>query len=78
MNYTIGEFNEVHGNLTITFDKSGNGYTVGIYNRESKEYTHRTWVNERESAHNVYLTLVKWCLTSWGSEAYRRNYLMTA
>jgi hypothetical protein len=43
MNYTIASLNDVNFGQVLTLDKNGNKYTVGLYNEETKEYTHKSF-----------------------------------
>ena len=43
MNYTIASLNDVNFGQVLTLDKNGNKYVVGLYNEETKEYTHKSF-----------------------------------
>lgn len=74
MNYTIAETKEVHGNLCLNIDQNGNEYTVGLFNEETKEYTHRSF-KTIDDALTVYKTLVELIVKGYGTEEYKRNVL---
>nr|DAU13413.1 MAG TPA: hypothetical protein [Caudoviricetes sp.] len=74
MNYTIATTKEVHGNLRLCIDKSGNEYTVGLFNDVTKEYTHRSF-KTIDDALTVYKTLVELIVKGYGTEEYKRNVL---
>lgn len=74
MNYTIATTKEVHGNLCLNIDQNGNEYTVGLFNEETKEYTHRSFKTIDEAL-TVYKTLVELIIRRYGTEEYKRNVL---
>lgn len=74
MNYTIATTKEVFGNLCLNIDKNGNEYTVGLFNEETKEYTHRSF-KTIDDALTVYKTLVELIVKGYGTEEYKRNVL---
>lgn len=49
MNYTIAILEDVQGEIKVNFDKSGDAYLVGLYNTETKEYTHKTFTDQRDA-----------------------------
>ena len=75
MNYTIVTLNETHGNLKLNFDKSGNQYLVGIYNTETKEYTHRTF-DDIEQALYKFNELSAMIIKGLYSEQHKREFLL--
>lgn len=74
MNYTIATTEEAHGNLSLNIDKDGNEYTVGLFNEETKEYTHRSF-KTTDGALTVYKTLVELIVNGYGTEEYKRKVL---
>lgn len=74
MNYTIAVTEEVHGKLRLNIDKNSNEYTVGLFNEETKEYTHRSFKTIDEAL-TVYKTLVELIIRRYGTEEYKRNVL---
>lgn len=74
MNYTIATTKEVHGNLCLNIDKNGNEYAVGLFNEETKEYTHRSF-KTIDDALTVYKTLVELIVKGYGTEEDKRNVL---
>ena len=74
MHYTIAELNEVHGNLKLNFDKIGNQYLVGIYNTNTKEYTHRTF-DRRQQALKKFSDLSIMIIEGLHSEQRKREFL---
>lgn len=74
MNYAIATTKEVHGNLSLNIDKSGNEYTVGLFNEGTKEYTCRSFKTIDEAL-TVYITLVELIVKGYGTEEYKRNVL---
>lgn len=75
MNYTIARTDETQGDLSVNYDINGNRYLIGIYNKESREYTHKTF-DTREEAEKAYLTVVSWILNGLYSEADKRQMLL--
>lgn len=75
MHYTIGDFKETQGNLNVNFDKTGNQYLVGLYNKETKEYTHNTF-NTMEEALERFINLTKFILQGYYNEKQKREYLL--
>ena len=75
MNYTIATLDEVHGNLKLNFDCAGNKYLVGIYNAETKEYTHRTFDNI-EVAIKKFSDLSAMILKGLYPEEEKREFLL--
>lgn len=53
MSYTIATIDDVQGNISVNFDSVGNKYLVGLYNNETKEYTHMEYERQQE-AYNVF------------------------
>lgn len=79
MNYTIAtlmECNMGEGHLHLNIDKSGNEYLVGLYNDETREYTHRTF-NSIDEAMGIFQTLSEWIIKSYYTEQQKRNYLVS-
>lgn len=74
MNYTIAITEEIHGDLSVNFDKDGNQYLVGIRNKETGIYTHKSF-KTHEAAQNAYLTIISWVLGGLYSEADKRSML---
>lgn len=49
MHYTIANMSDINFNQSINLDKSGNKYVVGLYNDDTKEYTHRQFDTIQEA-----------------------------
>lgn len=75
MHYTIGDFKETQGNLNVNFDIAGNQYLIGLYNKETKEYTHNTF-NTMEEALERFINLTKFILQGYYNEKQKREYLL--
>jgi len=39
MHYTVAIIEDIQGNVKVNFDKTGNKFVVGLYNKKTKEYT---------------------------------------
>ena len=76
MNYTIAVTDEIGGDLKLEFGRNGNQYTVGLYNTETKDYTHRNCTSYGEAIH-IYCKMVDLIVRSFGSEQYKRDFLQT-
>lgn len=76
MNYTIATLEEAHGPLSLNIDHDGDRYTVGLYNRDTKEYTHKTFDSIQE-AYKVFEKLSSWIVFSYYKETEKRKYLET-
>ena len=74
MYYTIGIFEEVHGDLKVYFDCSGNEYVVMIRNSETKICTNKRFKN-RLSAVKAYQEVIMWFLEGLYSEEDKRTML---
>ena len=75
MNYTIATLNETQGNLKLNFDKLGNQYLIGIYNTETKEYTHRTFDDIEQSLYK-FNELSAMIIKGLYSEQHKREFLL--
>lgn len=67
MHYTLLMTEEVQGNQTLQLDKNGNQYTVGIYNKDTKEYKHITYdtISEARDKYMEMCCLMIECIGSW-------------
>ena len=75
MHYTIATLKQVHGNLQIEFDKAGNQYLVGIYNCDTKEYTHREFTNIEQAIYK-FNELSAMIIKGLYSEQHKREFLL--
>jgi hypothetical protein len=75
MHYTIASLEEVHGNLTLNLDSSGNKYVVGLYNKDTKEYTH-TEFETIGNAYAVFETLARCICMSLYSYEEKKEMLI--
>lgn len=75
MNYTIASIEDVRGTITVEFEKSGNKYLVGIYETETKEFTHKKY-DEMETAYSVFEKLSKAIITGCYSYEDRKGMLV--
>lgn len=62
--------------IDLTIDTKGNKYTVGLYNKESKQYTHNDFDNLND-AYKVFEKLSSWLIYGLYSEESKRDYLLT-
>lgn len=76
MIYTIAQLEEAQGSLILNIDKNGNMYTVGLYNKETKEYTSQTF-NSIAEAYKVFEKLSSWIIFSYYTEKAKRQFLAT-
>ena len=79
MNFTIAtltEHNMGYGHLVLNIDCNGREYLVGLYNDETKEYTHRVF-KTLNHAFDMFEQLSEWIIKSEYSEADKRKYLLT-
>ena len=74
MNYTIMTTDDIHNDLTIDLEKSGNKYVVGLWNKELHESTTKTFDNIEE-AMIVYTKYVEAIATGCYSYETRRSWL---
>lgn len=77
MSHTIATLEETQGNLSINLDSTGNKYLVGIYNNETKEYTHKTF-DTMDSAYAAFSMLSKYVCLSLYTEKEKRGFLLAA
>ena len=75
MNYTILKTDVVFTNESVNLDKNGNKYTVGIYNSESKQYSHRDF-DTIEEALAKYSRIVELYGLSLYTEEQKRQILL--
>ena len=76
MIYTIAILDDVQGNLKLIIDKSGNKYTVALYNKETSEQTAQTFDSILE-AYKVFEKLSSWIVFSYYTEKEKRQFLTT-
>jgi hypothetical protein len=74
MHYTIAIIEDVQGEIKVNFDSKGNKYQVGIYNTETKEYTHNTF-EKQEQAYAIFEKLSKAIVTGCYSYEDRKAML---
>lgn len=74
MNYTIAIMEDVQGVIRINLDKPGNEYLVGLYNKETKEYSHNTFSNINE-ANDIFQKLSSAIITGAYSYEQRKQML---
>lgn len=74
MSYTIASMEDVHNDLVLDFGKNGNKYTVSIYNKQTKELTHKEYT-QQEEAINIFDKVSRAILTGCYSEQDRRNMI---
>jgi hypothetical protein len=77
MNYTIAMLDEVHGECSLNLDSHGNKYLVGLYNKTTKDYAHRT-LDSIDGAYDVFETLSKAICLGLYSFADKKKLLMVA
>jgi len=58
MDFTIANMQDLERNLELSFGQSGDSYTVGIMNENTKEYNHKAFA-EMKDAYKVYEKLSK-------------------
>jgi hypothetical protein len=75
MSYTIGILEDVQGKITVNFDKNGNKYLIGIYHKETKEYTHNTFATHSE-AYAVFEKLTRAILKGEYSYEQRKEMII--
>ena len=49
MNYTIATMTDIHNDINIDFDKSGNMYMICLRNTESNELTYKKFANHADA-----------------------------
>lgn len=76
MNYTIATFEQVHGNLIVDISKSGNEYTVGIWDKELHESTTQTF-HDLQEAYKVFEKIVSWCVFGFYKDSDKKKFLKT-
>lgn len=74
MSYTIAMVEDVQGEIKVNLDSTGNKYTVGIYNNETKEYTHKEF-NSMDEAYATFEKLSKWICMGMYSYSDRKAVL---
>lgn len=74
MNFTIAIMEDVHNNVTVSFDKSGNEYLVGLYHKETEEYTHKSF-KTFEEAQEVFNKFANAILSGSYSYEQRKAFL---
>jgi hypothetical protein len=74
MSYIIAIIEDVQGDISVNFDHVGNKYLVGIYNKTTKEYTHKTF-KSRQNAKTIFSSLSNMILDQEYSEQYKRSFL---
>lgn len=74
MSYTIAIIEDVQGEISVNFDHVGNKYLIGIYNKSTKQYTHKTFIS-RQHAKTMFSSLSKMILDGDYSEKDRRAFL---
>jgi hypothetical protein len=74
MIYTIACLEEVQGTIQLNFVKTGNKYLVGIYNKETTEYEHKTY-ETIEAAYKVFEKLSKAIIEGCYSYQARKEML---
>lgn len=77
MSYTISIIEDLHNNIKVNFDIEGNRYLVGIYNTETKIYTHKDF-DDIQEAYNIFETLSNYIIFGLCSEEQRRHFLLNA
>jgi len=53
MHYTVAIIEDIQGNVKVNFDKTGNKFVVGLYNKKTKEYTAKIF-NDTESGYLIF------------------------
>lgn len=76
MNYTIGTYEQQHGNLIISIDKDGNKYLVCIWDKEKHVSTSKSFTELKE-AYAVFEKLVSWCVFGFYSDSDKKHFLKT-
>ena len=80
MNYTIAELEECnmgYGHLKHNIDVSGDKYLVGLYNDETKQFTHRVF-RTIDQAYTFFGKLSEWIVKGLYTEDEKRKYLAEA
>ncbi len=73
MNYTIASLHAVSFGQVLTLDKNGNKYVVGLYNEETKEYTHKSF-DSIDEAYTIFEKLSR-CIC-FGDYSYKDRKAM--
>lgn len=76
MHYSIGNFEQVQGNLIIDISKSGNQYVVGIWDKEEHASTTKTF-DRLSEAYKVFEKLVSWCVFGYYKDSDKKDFLKT-
>ena len=58
MHYTVAIIEDVQGDVKVNFDITGNKFLVGLYNKKTKQYTHKTF-DEMEEGYLIFEKLSK-------------------
>lgn len=74
MNYTIAMLESLNG-LKLNVDKNGNQYTVGLFDSETKNYTHKSFVSLDE-AFKVFQKVSEYIIKGLGSYNDKCNLLL--
>ena len=75
MHYTIAEMDEIHGDVKLNFDKKGDYYTVGLYHKILREYTHKDFTDGADALAR-FLKLTSYILTGRYSYSDRKRLLL--
>ena len=73
MNYTIASMNDVNFSQVLSLGKNGNKYVVGLYNEETKEYTHKSF-DSIDEAYTIFEKLSR-CIC-FGNYSYKDRKAM--
>lgn len=73
MNYTIASMNDVNFSQVLSLGKNGNKYVVGLYNEETKEYTHKSF-DSIDEAYTIFEKLSR-CIC-FGDYSYKDRKAM--
>lgn len=74
MHFTIALLEDVHGEIKVNFDSTGNKYLVGVYNKLTREYTHKTFDN-MNTACAIFTKLCEWVVKGEYSYEDRKELL---
>lgn len=74
MYYTIASTEDLNNKVTVDFSQRGNKYSVELYNRETKDFTHKEFA-KIEDALNLYQRLVEAIVTGCYSYEDRKSWL---
>lgn len=74
MHYTVAVLEDLEGRIKVNFDKCGNQYLVGVYNKENEEYTFKKYDDILE-AQEMFCRLAGAIVTGCYSYEQRKSWL---